>query len=454
MKNKNVINTRKITLFFDGTPEEKKEMKSYMLNLFKDMTRIGNETIRKYIVDEFKIHEIQEKNILTNKNRGNAIKIFSELSNIKNPENSAYHTITGKYPFINSRIINLLTNSLWKTMEKNFFDVLVGKMSIPSYRTTNFPIPVEITITKEEKYYSFKLPMSIPGKKNFITPKFNLKLGRDRSNNQAIIERILDNTYSLKGSTIQLNKDNEFVLNLVFEHPVIINNTPDPNKIMGVDLGINRPVSFHISGEKHQPKQIDIGLKIQHERIKLQKQRNSLQANNKYSKGGHGRTRKNQSLETHRKKESNWSTLMNHNISKELIRIAVNYNVGVIKMEDLTGISKNKNDYFLKSWKFDQLQQFITYKANQKGIKIEWVNPKNTSITCSTCGTTDPENRNDKDKTIFKCKNMFCDDFDKVKDADVNASINITNSSGSEVKSKSKKGKIEAAIKKKKELVS
>ena len=452
MKSKNVVKTRKITLILDGTPDEKKEMKSYMFNLFKDMTRIGNETIRKYIVDEFNIQEIQEKHNLTSKDRGKAIKIFSELSKIKDPGNSAYHSITGKYPFINTRIINILTNSLWKTMEKNFFDVLIGKMSIPSYRTTNFPIPVEISIKKEEKYYSFNLPMSIPGNKNFTTPKFNLFLGKDRSNNGVIIERILDKTYQLKCSTIQLTKDNDFVLNLVFEHPIIVNETIDPNKIMGVDIGINRPVSFYITGEKYQPKQIDIGLKIQHERIVLQNKRKSLQSSNKYSRGGHGRNRKNQSLKLHREKETNWSTLMNHKISSELKKIAINYNVGLIKMENLTGITKNKKTYFLKSWRFDQLQQFIIYKVNQVGIKTEWVDPKNTSITCSTCGTTDPENRNDVDKTIFKCKNFACEDFEKVKDADVNASYNITHSVSLDVKKNTKKGRIQAAINKKNNL--
>jgi IS605 OrfB family transposase len=406
------------------------------------MTKIGNETIRKYICDEFKIQEIQEKyNIRSKITRSDAIKIFSELENIKNPGSSAYHSITSKYPFINSRIINLLTNSLWKTMEKNFFDVLTGKMSIPSYRTTNFPIPVEISIKKENDLYYFNLPMSLKGSKVSTTPKFNLFFGRDRSNNKSIVEKILDNTYTLKGSTIQLTKDNDFVLNLVFEHSVINEHIIDPNKIMGVDIGINRPVSFYIPDQKYQPKQIEIGLKIQHERIKLHIQRKKLQENNKYSKGGHGRNRKNQSLNTHRERESNWSTLMNHIISRELIKIAQENNVGLIKLEDLTGITKNQNDSFLKTWKYDQLQQFIKYKAEAVGIKVEYVNPMNTSITCPTCNNIDPNNRSDKDKTIFKCQNFLCDDFDKIKDADIIGSINIANSVSTEVKLKSKKGK-------------
>ena len=141
-------------------------------------------------------------------------------------------------------------------------------------------------------------------------------------------------------------------------------------------MGINRPVSIYIDGEKHQPSQISIGEKIQTERIKFYKQRRALQQSMKYSKGGHGRTRKMLGIERLKEKESDWAKLMNHNISRDVIEIAQKYNVGIIKMEDLTGITTNTNDLFLKSWAYYQLQTNIVYKAKMVGIEIEWVNPK------------------------------------------------------------------------------
>ena len=177
-----------------------------------------------------------------------------------------------------------------------------------------------------------------------------------------------------------------------------------------------------------------------------------MQQSMKFAKGGHGRTRKMLGIETLREKEQNWSKLMNHNISKEVINIAQQYNVGIIKMEDLTGITTNKNDYFLKSWAYYQLQTDIEYKAKMVGIQILWVNPKNTSITCSTCKNVDKENRNDKDKTKFSCVNIECDDFGKLKDADIVAAYNITYSEGSEIKSNSKKGRLLKGLKKKLEV--
>jgi IS605 OrfB family transposase len=219
---------------------------------------------------------------------------------------------------------------------------------------------------------------------------------------------------------------------------------------MGIDIGINRPVSFYIENEKRQPNQINIGLKIQHERMKFYKHRKSLQESLKYAKGGHGRNRKLQALNDLREKESNWSQTINHTITRELIRIAQEYKVTTIKMEDLTGITTNTKDYFLKSWGYYQLQTYITYKANEVGINIAWVNPKNTSNTCPTCGDSNPLNRNDKDKTKFRCINNNCSDFDKEKDADIIGAYNICFKEGTEVKEKSKKGKLKKG--KKKEL--
>jgi transposase len=114
-------------------------------------------------------------------------------------------------------------------------------------------------------------------------------------------------------------------------------------------------------------------------------------------------------------------------------------------MEDLTGITKNTNNQFLKSWKYYQLQDFIKYKAKQVGIKTLWVNPRNTSITCPICGNISKENRSTENKTKFKCVNTSCNDFDIEKDADVVGATNITRVEGTEIKQNSKQGKIQKA---------
>jgi len=256
----------------------------------------------------------------------------------------------------------------------------------------------------------------------------------------------------MNGSSIQID-DNDLYMLLTCDIPVLTSKDIIPDKVMGIDLGINRPASIYIDGEKHQPSQISIGEKIQTERMKFFKIRRALQQSMKYSKGGHGRTRKMLGMERLKEKESDWSKLINHDISRDVIDIAQRYNVGIIKMEDLTGITTNTNDLFLKSWAYYQLQTNIEYKAKMVGIKIEWVNPMNTSITCPTCKNIDKENRNDKDKTKFTCINIECDDYGKLKDADIVGAYNITYSEGNEVKGKSKKGRLLKGLQKKQNFV-
>ncbi len=451
------IKTRKIKLIAVGeTSAEKTKVYNYVKKISADLSKVGNEVIRLHVCNQFEIDKLKTSENIT---KGESIKILEDTLGTS-IRNSGYQMLT-KYPYISGDIRSSFNSNIYKTISNNFYDILNGKISIPSFRKNNMNIPFQSRKDKDTKITTIlknvndnihlKFPQSQTETKNNGEIYFSLFFGRDRSNNRIIVDRVLKGEYQLSDSSIQI-KDSEFYLLLVYTQPDSVKESMDANKVMGVDLGINRPISFYIDGEKHQPTQINIGLKIQHERMKFYKQRRSLQSGLKYSKGGHGRTRKNQAIENLREKESNWSTLMNHTISRELIKTAIEYNVGIIKMEDLTGITSKTNDLFLKSWKFAELQQFIVYKAKDENIQIEWIDPKNTSITCSTCKIVNTENRIDKDKTIFKCKNESCPDYDKVKDADVNASRNITYKPGSKVKPKSKEGKILSAIEKKKNL--
>lgn len=440
-----MIKTRKIKLLVKGDSQERREGKRIVIDTIKECVKLSNEIIRVSLPNQFDLYEMTHgENKLSMKDaRDKILEKFSANSLEMVPYD--YSKNRNEIP---SMIRTSLSKNIYSTMKNNLYDMIRGEMSIPSY-TNTAPIPMNLTTISsrggagaifkldEKGYYYFKFPKKQGTKTNEVY--LSLFFGRDQSNNRVIMERIIAGEYKLSDSSIQL-KDNELYLLLTYNQPE--KEVKDSNKVMGIDMGINRPVSIHILDEKFQPYQINLGDKIHHERTKFRKTRQKLQSSLKYSKGGHGRKKKTIALEKFKEKEKNWARRMNHTIAKSVIDVAVKNNVGIIKMEDLSGITKNTNNAFLKSWAYYQLQTDIQYKAKVEGITIEWVQPKNTSITCPTCGNIDKENRSSKDVTKFSCVSLDCKDYNKKKDADVVAAENISKSVGYSVKPKSKKGRM------------
>ncbi|MBD3228401.1 MAG: IS200/IS605 family element transposase accessory protein TnpB [Candidatus Lokiarchaeota archaeon] len=73
----------------------------------------------------------------------------------------------------------------------------------------------------------------------------------------------------------------------------------------------------------------------------------------------------------------------------------------------------------LNSWSYYQLQQFIEYKALERGIPVVYVDPKYTSQICPKCGHKEKNNRNRKIHR-FKCNKCGYETND-----DRSASMNI-----------------------------
>ncbi len=123
-------------------------------------------------------------------------------------------------------------------------------------------------------------------------------------------------------------------------------------------------------------------------------------------------------------KEKTTATIINHTISKSIVKTAKEQNKG-IAIEDLTGIrftSKKRNKTFrikLGRWNFSQLRFFLEYKSLLNGVRLIIVEPAYTSQTCYVCkhlGT-----RTNKE---FKCVNKNCKE--NIMDADYNAAKNIS----------------------------
>lgn len=108
---------------------------------------------------------------------------------------------------------------------------------------------------------------------------------------------------------------------------------------------------------------------------------------------------------------------INHQWSKYIVDTAVKNKCGVIQMEDLSGIKASRQN-FLGNWTYYDLQQKITYKAEEKGIKVIKVDPQYTSQMCPICGYINKRNRSTQ--ADFEC--LECG---HIANADYNAARNI-----------------------------
>jgi IS605 OrfB family transposase len=110
-----------------------------------------------------------------------------------------------------------------------------------------------------------------------------------------------------------------------------------------------------------------------------------------------------------------------HVLSKRLVQSVESG--ATLVFEDLTNIrgrakTRKAQRRRLHGWSFAQFQAFVTYKAEAKGVKVGFVDPRYTSQKCSQCGHIERGNR--PTQAEFRCKKCGFECH-----ADYNASMNI-----------------------------
>ena len=244
--------------------------------------------------------------------------------------------------------------------------------------------------------------------------EWDLHFGKDSSNNREIVKRVFNGEYKACDSSLQQAKNKKIFLSLVVKIPKESRNL-NPDRIVGVDLGINIPLYAALNDNEYGGMGIGSREQFLKVRMRMSAQKRELQRNLRQStNGGHGRKQKLQALERLEGKERNWVHLQNHIFSKSIIEYALKNNAGAIQMERLTGFGRDKNDevdsdfkFILRYWSFFELQTMIEYKANAAGIEVRYVDPYHTSQTCSFCGHYEKGQR--LNQSTFVCKNPDCE---------------------------------------------
>ncbi|NGX37261.1 MAG: hypothetical protein K1000chlam2_00415, partial [Chlamydiae bacterium] len=111
---------------------------------------------------------------------------------------------------------------------------------------------------------------------------------------------------------------------------------------------------------------------------------------------------------------------VNHCVAKTIVQEALDHGCSEIILEDLKNICKRikaskKIRSRLHRWPFNELREFVEYKAKAMGIHITIVNPAYTSKTCSNC-----LHLGERHKHQF-----FCQNCGSLQHSDFNASRNL-----------------------------
>jgi len=311
-----------------------------------------------------------------------------------------YPHLSRMFPDMAKQMVNQIEQFAQKVWKSRKSEVLSLRQSVPSFKL-NFPILVHnksYSVNMADQSYIITANL-LSKHKERTSYSFIVKAGENSK--RVILDRIISGVYKKGALQIVSDRKKKWYCLIPYEFTSETSGELDPNKIMGIDLGISNAVYWAFSDSLKRGK-IE-GREIEVFRKQVQERRKSIQRQGKYcaqGRIGHGVKRRLLPIETLQEKESNFRATTNHRYAKRIVEIAYKNKCGIIQIEDLTDI--NELNTFLKNWSYYDLQQKIIEKATVYGIKVIKINPEYTSQRCSRCGYIDKENR--PNKATFECK--------------------------------------------------
>ena len=252
------------------------------------------------------------------------------------------------------------------------------------------------------------------------TGRFNFKCLVKDNSTRSILQRCYEKLYRYTASKLVYDRDkHQWVMMLTYCFEAEEATGLDPNRILGVDLGIKVPICASVYGDLRrftiQPGEIEAFRK------NVEARRRSLLKQGAYcgdGRIGHGRATRNKPAQEIADKIKRFRDTANHKYARALVDFAVKNQCGVIQMEKLEGITEGVVEPFLKDWTHYDLRAKVENKAKELGIKVIFVDPQYTSQRCSRCGHIDKENRLTQARFV-------CTACGFEENADYNASQNL-----------------------------
>jgi len=345
---------------------------------------------------------------------------YPSAAELPSPEKRVYRELRTMFPAIYSKGISAIfrkSEQRWKTDTKDCFYKL--EKSLPTFRKTHPVLVTEVqyNLRKEEDRYIVDVSFYAKTEKKGRTI-FELQTLKLDNSKKAVLDRLVSGEY--KKSQIQIGyNDRKRKWHVIFAYePEKKEVALDPEKIVGVDLGIKYVFYAAIPGQYDRLFADGDCIKKFRDTIKYRKR--AIQKDGKFSnRSGHGRKRMLNPFLKIGEAERRFRDTKYHQYTKQIIDFAVKKGAGTIQLENLDGLKAAKvGNFVLNDWAIADFHSKLEYKAEEYGIKVVYVNPRYTSQRCSRCGFIDSENR--EEQAVFKC--LKCG-FEE--NADRNAALNI-----------------------------
>jgi len=222
------------------------------------------------------------------------------------------------------------------------------------------------------------------------------------------LERITDpdDAASHGSAELHLHDDGTLFCHLTVSWPVECYSADDVTTVVGVDLN-DDPLfaAAVVQGDGVEAVDIESGSEYRHHRERMKQKRAEAMAD--------------ENLRAVKEARLNYQKYTDHitNVaSRRVVDLAEEHAPAKIHLEDLTHYRETAKDP-IHDWPYALIQEQIVYKAQEVGIPVAMVDPRDTSTTCRKCGETNPAMRADRDFECWECGYEV--------HADVNAAINI-----------------------------
>ncbi|PSP83118.1 transposase [Halobacteriales archaeon QS_6_64_34] len=223
---------------------------------------------------------------------------------------------------------------------------------------------------------------------------------------------VLSEKFEFRASTLQYDAvDDEFYFHITTRKydsgrdsdSSEVSEDTEHQTVLGIDLGVNS-LAVSSTGRFWQGDDYDHWCRELEKRRGEMQERGTQAAHNALLRLG--------------KREEAWRKQYIHMAANEIVTEAIENECDVIVFEDLTDIRERlPQAEWHHIWAFRRLFEYVSYKAPERNISVEQVEPNHTSQRCSRtdCGFTHGDNRHGEQFECQKCGYELNADYNAAK---------------------------------------